>query len=192
VTSSSLVLPCGSLQTENGVAETASAGQRTFDFPKTALRLGVASKTELRIEVPNYFYNEDTPSGFANGFADLTLGVKQLLGPAYGLRCVANPLRQPADRSTPNLQSWLRPDRPAALVPRPDPKLDRRWNVLRHVAYRRTQTKSHRPIQHLFRPPADETLGCLGRIFRCLSPARRPAESDRLRHSLQAHAPSAA
>jgi hypothetical protein len=84
ITSSSVVVPCGSLQFENGFQGTANGGQRTFDFPETQVRLGIASKTELRLGVPNYLYNDDTASGFANGFGDMSLGFKQQLGPTLG------------------------------------------------------------------------------------------------------------
>ncbi len=84
VTSSSIVVPCGSLQFENGFQETGTGGQRSFDFPETAVRFGVARKTELRFGVPNYFQNDDTTSGFASGFGDLSLGFKQQLGPVRG------------------------------------------------------------------------------------------------------------
>jgi len=49
VTDSSVDVPPGSLQAENGFAETVSQGQRAFDGPETLLRFGVASKTELRL-----------------------------------------------------------------------------------------------------------------------------------------------
>ena len=84
ITSSSIVVPCGSLQFENGFQETGNAGQRTFDLPETAVRFGIAKKTELRLTAPNYFVNDDTASGFTNGFADLSIGLKQQLGPTRG------------------------------------------------------------------------------------------------------------
>lgn len=84
ITSSSIVVPCGSLQFENGFQETSNGGQRTFDLPETAVRFGIAKKTELRLTVPDYFFNDDTASGFASGFADLSLGFKQQLGPTRG------------------------------------------------------------------------------------------------------------
>jgi hypothetical protein len=84
ITSSSVVVPCGSLQFENGFQGTANGGQHTFDFPETQVRLGIASKTELRLGVPNYLHNDDTASGFANGFGDMSLGFKQQLGPTLG------------------------------------------------------------------------------------------------------------
>jgi Putative MetA-pathway of phenol degradation len=84
ITSSSIVVPCGSLQFENGFLETGNGGQQTFDFPETSVRLGIADKTELRFGVPDYFYNDDTASGFGNGFGDLSLGFKQQLGPTQG------------------------------------------------------------------------------------------------------------
>ncbi len=84
VTASSIVIPCGSLQFENGFAVTGNGGQQTTDFPETAVRFGIARKTELRLSVPNYFYNFDTGPGFTNGFGDLSLGFKQQLGPTAG------------------------------------------------------------------------------------------------------------
>ena len=84
ITSSSIVVPCGSLQFENGFQETGNGGKRTFDLPETAVRFGIASKTELRFAAPDYFFNDDTASAFANGFGDLSIGFKQQLGPTPG------------------------------------------------------------------------------------------------------------
>jgi len=84
ITNSSVVVPCGSLQFENGFQETPNGGQRGYDLPETSIRLGVAGKTELRVSVPDYFYNDDTGAAFANGFGDLVVGLKQQLGPAHG------------------------------------------------------------------------------------------------------------
>jgi hypothetical protein len=80
VTDSSVVVPPWSLQAENGFAETASQGQRTFDVPETLLRFGVASNTELRLTAPGYFW----PAGLSSGFGDLAVGLKQQLGPTPG------------------------------------------------------------------------------------------------------------
>jgi Putative MetA-pathway of phenol degradation len=83
ITSSSVVVPCGSLQLENGFQATGDGGQQSFDFPETSVRLGIAARTEVRVGVPDYFHNDDTASGFANGFTDLSLGFKQQLGPTW-------------------------------------------------------------------------------------------------------------
>lgn len=80
VTDSSVVVPSGSLQFENGFADTVTQGQTTFDFPETLLRLGVASKIELRLIAPDFF----DLSGPNSGFGDVTIGMKQQLGPAAG------------------------------------------------------------------------------------------------------------
>jgi hypothetical protein len=80
VTDSSVVVPPGSLQAENGFTRTVSQGQRTFDGPETLVRFGVASKTELRLTVPDYFGK----TGGISGFGDLEVGFKQQLGPAGG------------------------------------------------------------------------------------------------------------
>jgi hypothetical protein len=63
ITSSSVVVPCGSLQFENGFQEAGHGGQRTFDLPETSVRFGIASRAELRFGVPDYFYNDDTRPG---------------------------------------------------------------------------------------------------------------------------------
>jgi hypothetical protein len=80
VTDSSVVVAAGSLQFENGFANTVNQGQETWDGPETLLRFGVASKTELRLTVPDYF----SSMGTVSGFGDLGIGVKQQLGPAAG------------------------------------------------------------------------------------------------------------
>ena len=80
VTDSSVVVPAGTIQLENGFADTVSEGLRTLDGPETWMRIGVASKTELRVIAPDYF----GPQGLGSGFGDLALGVKQQLGPVAG------------------------------------------------------------------------------------------------------------
>jgi hypothetical protein len=53
VTNSSLVVPLGSLQAENGVDWTVRHGSNAADGTNTRLRLGVAHCTEFLIDVPN-------------------------------------------------------------------------------------------------------------------------------------------
>jgi hypothetical protein len=84
VTSSSIVVPCGSLQFENGFQETSAGGQQTDDLPETSIRFGVARKTELRDMVPDYHWNLATNPGAATGFGDMSLGFKQQQGPTKG------------------------------------------------------------------------------------------------------------
>lgn len=80
VTDSSVVVPEGSLQFENGFADTVDNGLRTLDGPEILVRFGVASKTELRLTTPDYFGESNTMSGFG----DLSIGMKQQLGPTPG------------------------------------------------------------------------------------------------------------
>lgn len=85
VTDSSIVVPVGTLQAENGFADTVNQGQRTLDGPETWLRFGIASKTELRLIVPDYFdQSAARPAMTGSGFGDLAIGVKQQLGPTPG------------------------------------------------------------------------------------------------------------
>jgi hypothetical protein len=79
ITDSSNVVPRSFLVLENGFTETHSQGQRTFDFPETLIRFGVTSKTEFRFTAPDYFQNVNMGAGFASGWGDLSLGVKQQL-----------------------------------------------------------------------------------------------------------------
>jgi hypothetical protein len=82
VTDSSVVVPIGSIQAENGFLETKTDGQNIVDGPETLVRVGVLANTELRLTAPNYFYN--TTIGHSSGFGDVALGVKQQLGPTPG------------------------------------------------------------------------------------------------------------
>lgn len=88
VTDASIVVPAGSLQVENGFLDTSAQGLRTLDGPESLIRVGLRSKTELRLYVPDYDYNESLglSAGPApgSGFGDLAVGVKQQLGPAPG------------------------------------------------------------------------------------------------------------
>jgi hypothetical protein len=79
ITASSIVVPSGELQFENGFTETGNQGQSSFDFPETLARFGLTSKTELRFVAPDYFQNFNAGRGFASGWGDLSLGVKQQL-----------------------------------------------------------------------------------------------------------------
>lgn len=83
ITESGIVVPKGSLQAENGLTLTSDHDQRTVDLSETLLRLGVGSRTELRLAVPNYFYGVEGRAP-ASGFGDVALGVKEQLGPLLG------------------------------------------------------------------------------------------------------------
>ena len=83
VTSSSVDVPAGSPQAENGFLETSSQGQSVLDGPEL-VRFGLAKRTELRFSVPDYFHNLTTSDGVGSGLGDVAIGVKQQLGPAQG------------------------------------------------------------------------------------------------------------
>jgi Putative MetA-pathway of phenol degradation len=84
VTNSSVVVPPGSLQAENGLLETGSQGQSVLDGPESLVRFGVAKRAELRLMVPDYFYNLNTGDRYGSGFGDFAVGVKEQLGPTPG------------------------------------------------------------------------------------------------------------
>ena len=68
VTNSSLVVPVGSLQIENGINTTGQGFEKTFDGTNSRLRLGIAPCLEILVDLPNYVgrLKGDSPSGFAN------------------------------------------------------------------------------------------------------------------------------
>ena len=79
VTESSIVVPKGSLQIENGITWTTDRRLQTFDGPESLMRFGLATRTEFRITVPNYFGAISGPD--PTGFGDIALGIKEQLGP---------------------------------------------------------------------------------------------------------------
>src|SRR4051795_8453163 len=55
VTNSSLVVPTGSLQMENGINFSESGGSRILDGTASRVRLGVAPCLEVLLDLPSYF-----------------------------------------------------------------------------------------------------------------------------------------
>jgi hypothetical protein len=84
VTNSSVVVPAGTFQVENGFLETSSQGQSVVDGPESLVRIGVAKRTELRFAAPDYDYDLNSYGGLGSGFGDFAFGVKEQLGPTRG------------------------------------------------------------------------------------------------------------
>jgi hypothetical protein len=82
VTNSSLVVPRGSLQNENGVNLTARGSARIVDGTNSRLRLGVASCLELLLDLPTYFGALRGPAN--SGFSNTAPAVKWQVGPLPG------------------------------------------------------------------------------------------------------------
>jgi Putative MetA-pathway of phenol degradation len=68
ITNSSLVVPLGSLQAENGLDWTVRNDSNALDATNTRVRFGIAQCTELLMDVPSYFdsFSGSQPSGFSN------------------------------------------------------------------------------------------------------------------------------
>lgn len=84
IANSSVVVPKGTFQAENGLLVTGSEGQRSLDGPETSLRFGADTSTELRLTVPDYYRDVPSGAGVVSGFGDIAIGVKQQLGPTPG------------------------------------------------------------------------------------------------------------
>jgi hypothetical protein len=82
VTNSSLVVPVGSLQSENGVNFSTRDGGRTIDGTNTRWRLGVAPCLELLLDLPTYFSNIRGPG--SSGFSDVAPAIKWQVSPIPG------------------------------------------------------------------------------------------------------------
>jgi hypothetical protein len=76
-TNSSLVIPYGSLQMENGINWAVRQGSQVLDGSETRVRLGVYRCGEVLVDVPNYFA---AFHGLASsGLSDLVVSVKRQL-----------------------------------------------------------------------------------------------------------------
>ena len=82
VTNSSVVVPAGSLQIENGINFSARDGSRFLDGPNTRLRGGIADCLEFLVDVPTYFANV---GGHGNsGLSDVAPALKWQISPVPG------------------------------------------------------------------------------------------------------------
>jgi hypothetical protein len=82
VTNSSLVVPAGSLQIENGVNFSTRAGDRFADGTNTRLRAGIANCLEFLVDTPTYFANVRNPEN--SGFSDVAQALKWQISPIPG------------------------------------------------------------------------------------------------------------
>jgi hypothetical protein len=82
VTNSSLVVPAGSLQIENGVNFSMRAGDRFVDGTNTRLRAGIANCLEFLVDTPTYFAN--VRSSEKSGFSDVAPALKWQISPIPG------------------------------------------------------------------------------------------------------------
>jgi hypothetical protein len=74
VTNSSVVVPAGSLQIENGVNVSARGGDRLVDGTNTRLRAGIANCLEFLVDVPTYFAGVNGSGN--SGLSDVTPALK--------------------------------------------------------------------------------------------------------------------
>jgi hypothetical protein len=82
VTNSSLVVPQGSFQEENGVNISGRDGGQVFDGTNTRLRFGIAQCLEVLVDVPTYF---DALSGHGDtGFTNVKPAMKWQISPVPG------------------------------------------------------------------------------------------------------------
>jgi hypothetical protein len=79
VTNSSVVVPVGSLQSENGVDFSARDGGRTVGVPNSRWRLGIAPCLEILVDAPSYFASVHGTG--SSGFSDVAPGVKWQISP---------------------------------------------------------------------------------------------------------------
>ena len=79
VTNSSVVVPFGSFQSENGIILSRRDGAQAFDGTNSRLRLGIAPCLELLVDLPS---NVTAFHGFgASGFTNLAPAVKWQISP---------------------------------------------------------------------------------------------------------------
>ena len=82
ITNSSVVVPPGSLQIENGVNFSARDGSQVIDGTNTRLRAGITDCLEFLVDTPTYFAN--VRSSANSGFSDLAPALKWQISPIPG------------------------------------------------------------------------------------------------------------
>jgi Putative MetA-pathway of phenol degradation len=82
VTNSSIVVPMGSFQSENGINLSSQNGGRTVDGTDSRWRLGIAPCLEVLVDLPTYFTNIKLPGN--SGFSDVAPAVKWQISPVPG------------------------------------------------------------------------------------------------------------
>jgi Putative MetA-pathway of phenol degradation len=82
VTNSSLVVPMGSFQSENGVNFRSQDGGQIIDGTNTRWRLGIAPCLEVLVDLPTYFGAVRGPG--SSGFTDVTPAIKWQVSPIPG------------------------------------------------------------------------------------------------------------
>jgi Putative MetA-pathway of phenol degradation len=82
VTNSSLVVPVGSFQSENGINSSSRNSGQTIDGTNSRWRLGIAPCLEVLVDLPNYFANVRSPG--TSGFSDVAPAVKWQISPLPG------------------------------------------------------------------------------------------------------------
>src|SRR5437879_12015351 len=82
ITNSSIVVPVGSLQNENGTNVSRRDGADIFDGTNTRWRLGIAPCFEVLVDLPSYV--GIVRGNGASGFTDLAPAVKWQVSPLPG------------------------------------------------------------------------------------------------------------
>jgi len=82
VTNSSIVVPVGSLQNENGVNFSMRDERRVIDGTNSRWRLGIAPCLEILVDLPTYVAPLQGPA--SSGFTDVSPAVKWQISPAPG------------------------------------------------------------------------------------------------------------
>lgn len=82
VTNSSIVVPVGSLQSENGINLTGRDSGRGIDGSNSRWRLGIAPCLEVLIDLPSYTGTMRSPG--AAGFSNVAPGIKWQISPVPG------------------------------------------------------------------------------------------------------------
>jgi hypothetical protein len=84
-TNSSIVVPAGSLQSENGTDVSSQSGARGLAGPESRLRFGVAPCLEVLVDLPSYFaVTGGRNPAMSSGFGDVAPAIKWQISPDPG------------------------------------------------------------------------------------------------------------
>jgi hypothetical protein len=184
ITNSSIVVPAGSVQAENGFLETSNQGQSIIDGPETLLRLGVATRTELRFTAPDYY--QDLTNTGGPGIRRLRRRSKTAAWPHTGwIRRIGHPLSQFSHRRPHCIQRRVRSRIAGTLVARAFLTMDGGGDALLVLAHPGAHAKSDWRVHLYVGSATDGTLGCVCRVRGQVSRTRWAAGPAAFRNSAQ-------
>lgn len=159
---SSIVVPAGSRQGENGVLTISNLRQSIFDGPESLMRFGVAKKTELRLSMPNYLLQPDRGGWRRVGVRRLGRGSSAATWAHAGrIRRIGDRVRELSDWCSGGVQRRVRSWIAGGVVARANEELDGGGSAVAVRADSGSLAERDWRAHDLCGPAAAWALGCV-------------------------------